>query len=143
MWLPKDERKTLLKYHHCLQNAQEHKQFIELSERAYNATCNLIERRLVHEIIEHGPEHNTYMATYMAGDKVNLEHFLPSPEDNGARESIILRLTLDGLDLAKKYDYFPDLIGLWCAAKEHQWLWFIIMFVSGFLAKWLFEIFLQ
>lgn len=138
MWLPRDERKTLLKYYHCLQNAQDHKQFIQLSERAYNATCNLIERRLVNEITEHGPDHNTYMATYVAGDKVNLDHFLPSPEDNSAREGIILRLTLDGWDLARKYSsWWFGTTGEWWKENKGHWVWVLLGIIVSFVIGWL------
>lgn len=38
MWLPKDERKTLCKYHSYIHNIDESVSFINLSERAYNTT---------------------------------------------------------------------------------------------------------
>ena len=78
MWLAKDERSTLLKYYNYLQGTQEYTKFIALPERTYNSTHNLINRGLLHEISEHGPEHVEYLAASMAKDPINLMNFFPS-----------------------------------------------------------------
>lgn len=52
-----------------------------------------------------------------------------------------VQLSIEGKDLGRKYSNKLDTIGLWCAAKEHQWLWVIIIFVAGGLVKWLFDLF--
>jgi len=54
---------------------------------------------------------------------------------------VYVGLTIEGKDLGRKYNNFFDRIGLWCAAKEHQWLWFIITFFAGCLAKCLYDLF--
>lgn len=42
-------------------------------------------------------------------------------------------LTIQGYDLGRQYNNRLDTIGLWCAAKEHKWLWYLITLVIGFL----------
>jgi len=53
----------------------------------------------------------------------------------------LVQLSIEGKDLGRKYSSKLDTIGLWCAAKEHQWLWYLITFVAGFLANWLIGMF--
>ena len=54
-----------------------------------------------------------------------------------------VKLTDKGWEFGSKYAGFFDRIGLWCAAKEHQWLWGIIIFVAGLLVKCLYDLFIM
>lgn len=42
-----------------------------------------------------------------------------------------VKLTDKGWELGRKYARSLDRIGLWCAAQEHQWLWYIITLTIG------------
>ncbi len=134
MWLPKDERRTLLKYYKYLQNTQEYKRFESLSTRAYNSTRNLINRRLVHEIIEGGPEHVESLTAFISKDSINLHNFLASSEDDIECDNITLRLTLEGYDLGSKYNsWYYKTGGMWWAEYKVHWFWHIVGIVVGFL----------
>ncbi len=134
MWIPKDERKTLLKYYHYLQNTQEYKRFNSPSDRVCNATHNLIERGLIYEITEGGQQHNEYLTVYLVGNEVSLAGFLPSSEENDSRKSITLQLTLAGLDLARKYDNWFIRTGLWWAEYKYHWFWIILSYIAGVIS---------
>ncbi len=142
MWLPKDERQVLRKYYCHLKNTQESKQFSGLSSRAYQATRNLLERHLLHEIIQGGREHSTFLCTWLAGEEVSLRGLLSSSEEDESGETIILRLTLDGLDLALKYESFFIRSGLWWKEYRHHWIWLVIThivtFIGGILSTLIF-----
>jgi len=141
MWLPKDERKTLLKYCDYLQDTQEYTRFVFLSKRADISTRNLIDRGLVHEIIEGGPEHVESLTASMAKDSINLRNFLASSEDDIECDNITLRLTIKGYDLGRKYNSFWIRSGLWFAEYKHHWIWLIVGFLGGIigalLVNWL------
>ena len=145
MWLPKDERETLLKYYNYLQDTQEYKRFRSLSARVYIATRNLISRDLVHEMIEGGPEHVEYLAAFMTQDPIGLKGFLASSENDVEYNDITLRLTLEGYDLGRKYDSWLIWTGLWFAEYKHHWIWVIVAFAGGIiatvLAQWLSKVF--
>jgi len=126
--LPKDERKTLLKYHKHIRNIDESIRFTNLSERVYNSTRNLIERKLIHEIKQGGQEHSSYMTTYMAGDPVSLEGFLSSSEEDETRQAVVLNFTLKGLDLARRYSTRLGTAWIWC--NEYK-LWVILGAIIG------------
>jgi len=128
MWLPKDERETLLKYYNYLQDTQEYKRFRSLSARVYIATRNLISRKLVHEIIEGGPEHVEYLAAFMTQDPIGLQGFLASSENDVEYNDITLRLTLEGYDLGRKYCSKPHTILLWCSEYK---VWIILGVIIG------------
>ena len=131
MWLPKDERETLLKYYNYLQDTQEYKRFRSLSVRVYIATRNLISRDLVHEIIEGGPEHVEYLAAFMTQDTIGLQGFLASSENDVEYNDITLRLTLEGYDLGRKYCSKPHTILLWC---EEYKFWIILGLIISFVS---------
>ena len=133
MWLPKDERETLLKYYNYLQDTQEYKRFRSLSARVYIATRNLISRDLVHEIIEGGPEHVEYLAAFMTQDPIGLQGFLASSENDVEYNDITLRLTLEGYDLASKYDHWFSRTGLWFAEYKDHWIWLLCGFIGGII----------
>ena len=134
MWLLKDERETLLKYCNHLQNTQEYKRFASLSKRAYNSTRNLIVRGLVHEIIEGGSEPVEFLTASVAKDSINLHNFLTSSENDTERDNITLRLTLEGYDLASKYNgLWYKTGGMWWAEYKEHWLWTIAGIIVSFL----------
>lgn len=131
MWLPKDERETLLKYYNCLQDTQEYKRFVSLAERAYTSTRNLIDRGLVHEIIESGPERFESLTAFTVMDSINLHNFLASSEDDIECDNITLRLTLEGYDLGRKYSSWWTCSGLWFEEYKNHWIWIIVSFLGG------------
>jgi hypothetical protein len=134
MWLSKNERGTLLKYYNYLQNTQEYTRFVSLSERAYTSTRNLIDRGLLHEIIEGGPEHVESLVASMAKDSINLHHFLASSEDDIECDNITLSLTLEGYDLGSKYNsWYYKTGGMWWAEYKGHWFWTIVGIVVSFL----------
>ena len=134
MWIPKDERKTLLKYYHNLRDTQEYKRFIALSERTYNSTCNLINRSLLHEIKEGGYEHTESLTAFLAKDPIDLQNFLANPETDMECNEITLRLTLEGYDLAFKYDsWWYRTGGMWWAEYKGHWVWILVGFIISFL----------
>ena len=134
MWLQKDERETLLKYYNYLQDTQEYKRFESLSARIHIATCNLISRGLVHEIIEGGPEHVESLVAFIAKASINLHNFLASSEKDIECDNITLRLTLEGYDLGSKYNsWWYKTGGMWWAEYKVHWFWHIVGFVVGFL----------
>jgi len=61
---------------------------------------------------------------------------------NGVEERFGVSLTIQGYDLGRQYNSRWDTIGLWCAAKEHQWLWYLITLVIGFLGGLLLQLLL-
>jgi hypothetical protein len=135
MWLPKDERKTLRKYHSHIHNIDESIRFTDLSEKAYNATRNLIERGLILEIKEGGKEHTEYMMNYFLGDPINLKDFLSFSEENEIRQNVVLKFTLNGLDLANKYDNWWSRSNLWYAEHiKNHWIWLILSFLGGVIS---------
>jgi hypothetical protein len=147
MWLPKDERETLRKYHSHIHNIDESICFNNLSERVCNATRNLIERGLLLEIKEGGKEHNEYMITWLAGDSVSFKGFLSFSEEDEVRQNVVLKFTLNGLDLANKYDNWWSRSNLWYAEHiKNHWIWLILSFLGGvisaLLINWL-SIYLQ
>jgi len=138
MWLPKDEKETLLKYYNYLQDTQEYIRFESLSARVHIATCNLINRGLVHEIIEGGPEHVESLVAFMAKDSINLHNFLTSSEDDIECDNITLRLTLEGYDLGSKYNsWWYKTGGMWWAEYKGHWFWTIAGIIVSFLLGWL------
>ena len=138
MWLLKDERETLLNYYNYLQNTQEYMRFTSLSERAYISTRNLIDRGLVHEIREGGPEHVESMTAFLGKDCINLHNFLTSSEDDIECDNITLRLTLEGYDLASKYNSWWYKTGaMWWIEHKGHWFWTIAGYIVSFLLGWL------
>ena len=138
MWIQKDERKTLLKYYNSLQNTQEYVRFIALPKRTYISTRNLINRGLLNEIFEDGPEHIEFMEAKEDKNPINLTNFLASSEVDIECVEITLCLTLDGYDLASKYDsWWYKTGGMWWAEYKGHWFWSvvasIITFIVGFL----------
>ena len=134
MLLPKDEKKTLLKYYNYLQDTQEYTRFVSLSKRAYISTRNLIDRGLIHEIIEGGPEHVESLTASMAKDSINLHNFLASSEDDIECDNITLRLTLEGYDSGNKYNsWYYKTGGMWWAEYKGHWFWAIVGIVVAFL----------
>ncbi len=133
MWLLKDERKTLRKYYSCLPNLDTTGYFTHLSQRAYNATRNLIERGLIHEIKEGGEEHIEYLANYFAADEMDMKNFLSSPEDEFT-ENMCLEFTLKGYDLGRKYDSWWSRTGLWYSEYKGHWMWLIVAFLGGIIS---------
>ena len=133
MWLPKDEREALLTYYNYLQDTQEYKRFCSLSARVYIATRNLINRDLVHEIIEGGPEHVESLTAFMAQEPIELQGFLASSENDVEYSDITLRLTLEGYDLASKYDHWFSRTGLWFAEYKDHWIWLLSGFIGGII----------
>lgn len=132
MLLSKDERKTLLKYYHHLQDTHEYLRFIALSKRTYNSTHNLIKRGLLN-VIQGG---NELTIAFMVKDYINLNNFLASSEEDIECADITLHLTLDGYDLASKYDsWWYKTGGMWWAEYKGHWFWtiagIIISFVVG------------
>ena len=134
MWLPKDERETLLKYCNHLQNTQGYMRFVSLSERAYISTRNLINRGLVHEITEGGLEHAEFLTASMAMDSIDLHNFLTSSEDDIECANITLNLTLEGYDLGSKYNsWWYKTGGMWWAEYKGHWFWTIAGIIVSFL----------
>lgn len=133
MWLPKDERKTLRKYHSYFSNINEAIHFINISERACNATTNLIERGLIHEVRGEGKEHFKHLSTWIARELVDLANFLSSSKEDEVVQKVILEFTLKGLDLANKYNCWFTRSGLWFAECKDHWLWLILGFIGGIL----------
>lgn len=134
MMLIKDERKTLLKYYHYLQDTQKYLRFIDISERTYNSTYNLIKRGLLNEI----RGGNELLIAFVAKDPINLNNFLASSEEDIECADITLRLTLEGYDLATKYDsWWFKTGGMWWAEYKGHWFWtiggIIISFLLGLL----------
>jgi hypothetical protein len=140
MWLPKDERETLRKYHSYINNTSEVEHFINLSERAYDVTINLIERGLIREIKQGSEENIEYLSTWVAGDEINLEGFLSCSKEDTGKETI-LKFNLKGLDLANRYDNWFMRTGLWFAEYKDHWFWLIFGFLGGIigalLVNWL------
>jgi len=130
MWLPKDERETLVKYYNYLQDTQEYKRFGSLSERVYSATRKLIKRGLVHEIIEGGAEHAECLAAFVAQEPIGLQGFLASSENDVEYNDITLRLTLEGYDLGRKYCSKSHTILLWCSEYK---IWVILGLIISFV----------
>ncbi len=139
MWLPKDERKVLRKYYHCLQNTQEYERFESLSKRVHIATRNLIKRGLVHEIKEGGTEHNQALTALCAKDSIKLNTFLASSENDIECNDVTLRLTLEGHDLASKYDHWFSRTGLWFAEYKDHWIWLLSGFLGGIIGALIVE----
>ena len=137
MWLPKDERIVLMKYYRSLQTTQECKRYKYLSERVYNATCNLLDRGLIYNIEEHGPDHNMFLATYMCCKEKNLLGFLTNSKEDVAKGDITLRLTLDGLDLALKYQNWFTRTGIWWNEHKGHWIWILLGFVATSIVSFL------
>lgn len=141
MWLPKDERKVLLKYYRCLQNTQEYRRFESLSRRAYISTRNLIDRGLVHEIKEGGRDHTESLTAFLAMESTKLDTFLASWENDIERNDLTLRLSIRGYDLGSKYDHWFSRTGLWFAEYKDHWLWLICAFAGGIfgalIVEWL------
>jgi len=135
MLLLKDERKTLLKYCNYLQNTEESMIFASLSKRAYVSTRNLIDRGLVDEIVEVGPEHVEYMTAYMVKDCIDLHNFLASSEDDIECDNITLRLTREGYDLARKYNSWWDRTDMWWAEYKGHWLLGIAGIIRSILRR--------
>lgn len=133
MWLPKDEREVLRKYYHCLQNTQEYKRFESLSKRVHISTRNLIGRGLLYEIKEGGTEHKEFLAAFIAEDSIRLDLFLASSENDIECSDVTLRLTLEGHDLAAKYDNWFSRTGLWFAEYKDHWIWLISGFLGGII----------
>jgi len=135
MWLQsKDERVTLRKYHYYLHDVNEVVCFTGLSERAYNATHNLIERGLIYEIEANSikcKDRVEYMSALQYDKEVNLEGFLATSETDEVAEKIMLKFTLKGLDLACKYDNWLIRSGLWFAEYKNHWIWLIVSFFGG------------
>lgn len=71
------------------------------------------------------------MSTWLE-QPVNLKNFLSS-EENMIGQTIILKLTLNGVDLANKYDNWFTRTGLWFAEYKDHWLWLILSFLGGIL----------
>ena len=135
MWLPKDERETLRKYHYYLHNVNEVAYFTSLSERVYNATRNLIERGLILEIEANSPEGCIeHMSSSLYSKEVNLEGFLATSETDEVAEKNMLKFTLKGLDLACKYDNWLIRSGLWFAEYKHHGIWVVISFIVGIIS---------
>ncbi|GEM_PF-2394925 len=129
MWLLKDERETLLKYYNTLQNTQECMKFIALSERTYNSTRNLINRGLL-EVV--GGIDQTVAS--IVGDSINLNNFLASSQGGIACGEITLRLTLDGYDLASKYNsWWYKTGGMWFVEHRGHWFWIVAGYIVSFL----------
>lgn len=108
-----------------------------LSERAYTATRILIERGLVYEITEHSGSHNEhaeYLCSRIVGDKVDLSNLLSSPAESDAGQEIVLKFTLSGRDLARKYANLFLWSGLWWAEYRRHWVWVILAYVFGLLS---------
>ena len=139
MWLPKDEREVLLKYYQCLQHTQEYKRFESLSKRVHIATRNLIKRGLVQEIKEGGPDHPEFLAAFHVEDAIKLNPFLSSSETDIECNDITLRLTLEGYDLASKYDCWFSRTGLWFAEYKDHWIWLILGFLGGIIGALILE----
>lgn len=135
MCLPKDEKKTLRKYHFHIHNIDESICFENLSERVFNATRNLIERRLILEVEEGGREHTKYVATRLAGVSVNLKGFLSSSKEDVARQNVVLKFTLKGLDLASKYNscWFRIKFLYEQYLKSHP-IWLIVGYMLTYIA---------
>ena len=133
MWLPKDERKVLRKYRDYIRTIDESIHFTDLSERTYNATRNLIERELLHEIKEGGREHSKYVTTCLTEEQVSLKDFLLFSEEDSARYDVVLQFTLKGLDLAGRYDWWFTRTGLWFAEYKDHWFWLIVGFLGGIM----------
>ncbi len=138
MWLPKDEIKTLRKYHSYIYNIGKSAYFTDISERAHNATRKLIERGLILDVKESG---EGFIACQI-GDPVSLKDFLSFCEEDEIRQEAVLKFTLEGLDLVNEYDSRWLYIKLWYEKyiKNHPIL-LIISFIVGvivtLLVNWL------
>lgn len=137
-WLPKDERKLLAFYFRDLSEACFRKKYTNNSMGVVKANRNLSQRHLIDL-----QEYKDMSGVFFTGEwaERDLAEFLLDRKDTGGSYTTAVELTLSGWDLGRKYNNFFDRIGLWCTAKEHQWLWVIIIFVAGYLAKWLFDLF--
>jgi hypothetical protein len=139
MWLPKDERKTLRKYHSYINTIDEYICFNNISERANNATRNLIERRLLLEFREGHPKN---FNTWLAGPSVSLDGFLSISGGDEVRQNVVLKFNLEGLDLARKYSSWWSRSNLWYSEYiRYHWICVIVAFmagiIGGLLINWL------
>jgi len=135
MWLPKDERETLRKYHSYIHNIDESKLFTDLSERVCNATRNLTERGLIFEFKEGIEGKIEYTKQIFLGESVSLNGFLSSSEEDVVEKNAVLKFTLNGLDLADKYNNCWLRIKLWSEEyiKNHPIL-LIVSFIAGIIS---------
>jgi len=138
MWLPKLERELLVYYYEKFQKKPKSRRFLrpdvlEVDLDEFIRECRYISNTKVVKKID---DANVCLTERKL---ITVERL--GGEDNYGKRNV--ELSIEAKDLGRKYNNFFDRIGLWCAAKEHQWLWFIITFVVGFLARWLFEILLQ
>lgn len=139
MWLSKDERKVLFKYYDYLQNTQEYRRFESLSRRVYISTRNLIVRDLVHEIKEGGTEHVESLTALLAMEPIKLHTFLASSENDIECNGLTLCLTIQGYDLASKYDHWFSRTGLWFAEYKDHWIWLLCAFIGGIIGALIVE----
>jgi len=156
MWLPKDERLVLLLYYHLamLKSEEQGRPMLELKVPAMEA-CGVLEVRTrwcmggyskvkgIANGIYEKVERSTGNAESETDGKALLSPFTLGAinsilKDRGLVQIVndnmlcpIIKLTIEGYDLGRKYTEWFDRTGLWFSEYKDHWIWIIASFLGG------------
>jgi hypothetical protein len=156
MWLPKDERKLLVFYFRNLSDTDVCKNYGNVSMRVIAANRKLKERGLIDfykytkDTIERANKYNSmtkeerkYRWTDFTTEwelqslqpiHDDLAHFFPDSEEAECKSTFFANLTLEGLDLGRKYNgWWYKTGGMWWAEYKGHWFWTIAGIIVSFL----------
>jgi len=122
MWLPKEERKLLESYYHKSEKTRE---TFELE--IYEAMKILGFKENKESVLT---TDENWAMVFNANDNLKDRKLIDFElEENVFR----INLTLNGLDLGRKYRSWWTRSGLWFAEYKNHWFWLIVSFLGGIM----------
>ena len=140
IWLPKDEREMLAFYYRDLEIIGNFKKYKNNSKRVLHANRNLEARHMI-EFDEY-KDLTHVIISGLSNIETDLANFLTDTKVDTGRRGTVVKLTLNGWDLGRKYAHWILRSQRWFMQYGRHWIllglgWIISLIAMGLVTWWI------